>query len=383
MKMLKFDQFLLELESSTKYKEMTKVFSNDDKRSNSISVVEPKTISPKGWGELILFNEEGVALNAFKKDRLEVQDILSGFLFDNKKIVYQIPKILSSAMNILADNKTLEELDLKGSKYHILDLGQIEMWNGKFSYYPVFVPAEVERKKFKGGHFYAVAERSLFAPKLLAFFYGQNPEDMSPTYLAHQALFQLKQSKESKIDTEDFMENYSIVNPYGENFILTLDFTKTTMDSILEDAKKQINKQIASEEPSKFTKNIKDSLPIGRESSQISIRPGKQIGLIVPFISQTEFTMVTVKEILNLKDIQNSLKFRGGLGEIESIIISGIPEIEGSNKIVRSSLKKGSKIKWKSKGGGIKTGKISSDGSFITPDANLISSGTIPVRISL
>jgi hypothetical protein len=369
---------------SKAYREMTQVYPDQQKRSESKSVIEPKTISPEGWGQLFLLNEDGVILNAASKQKIEIKEILDGFLHHNKNLVDSVPKILSKTLNLISNNETILNFNPKNYgdyEFYILDLGKIEMYNGKFNLYPVFVPNELQRQRFRGGHLYAVAQKGLFEPQLFSFFYSDDPDKISPNYLADQALFYLKKSKGVKVDQKDFLDNYTIVYPYGKDYTVVLDFTKPNIESILNDVKNQVNKS----ENSVEIEDVEISgIPTAeKRSSQISIRPGKKIGLIVPFISKTEFTMVSIKEILNLKEIQNALKFRGGLGEIESVNISWILEEGQQSKVVKSSLKRGTKIKWKSKGGGLKEGKITSTGSFITPDVNLITSGVVPVRIDV
>lgn len=388
MSILKFSGFLNEMELSQEYKDVIKTYPLSYKKELSKSVVEPKTVSPEGWGQLFLLNEDGVILNAGSKQKLELKSILDGFLHHDKQLTDRVPKILATTLNMLGDNETIKKYkpnNYENYKYFILDLGKIVLYNGNFNLYPVFVPGHHSVQRFRGGHLYAVAYRNSDSePELMSFFYSDDLENMSPTYLADQALYHLKKVMKrvtfEKIDREDFMENYKLVSPYGEDFVLTLDFKKPTEQEILSDALRQINKSEPSEvqeEPKRIGMSVAD-----RESTQISLKPGKKLGLIIPYISETQFTMVTIKEIVSLQEIQNAMKFRKGLSEIDNIIISCTLDGEDSNKIIRSTLKRGSRVSWKSKGE-MKQGKISSNGSMITPDINMLSKGIVPVRVTV
>jgi hypothetical protein len=380
MKILNFKNFLIEMEPALVYQDMIKVYSDSEKKSNSLSIIEPKTISPRGWDDLRLFTEDGNELIPNKRGEITLEEIFGGFLFDNQDLAKKTPRIIANALNMIAYNKPLQELNPKG-EYFILDLGKIQLWNGKYALYPIFIPADREMRKYMGDHFYAVAEKSIFQPKIYAFFYSKDRDQISPTYFAHQALFHLKSAKKKRIEEDVFMNNYQILEPYGPNFVLRIDFSLGSVDLIEKDIERQILKI---EKPKKPEESRGQLLQSERGISQISLRPGKKIGLIVPYINKEKFTQVIIKEILNIQEIQNALKFRKGLGELEKVEVSWTIEGDTSGKTSRSVLKRGSKIEWKPKGGDLVVGKIS-DGpsSFITPDVNLISSGTVPVKLSV
>lgn len=383
MKVLKFEDFINEAYLGKRYKEMTSITPlKSVNPANVISIIEPKSRSSQGWSELVLYNEDGKPLNANTRNKLATEEILGGFLFDNPELVEKVPSIISKSLNILTNNQTLEKFKPKGSKYYILDLGKAFLWNGKMRLYVEFVPSDPDRKRYRGGHFYAVGRGGPFGPELFSIFYSGDKGSMAPEYLAHQALYHLKKDKGEKIEEKDFMDNYEVVYPYGEDFELSIDFTAYTEDFILREVLRQVDK---SQLPPKMMRRGDvegETLPSRKPASQISIRPGKKIGLIVPFISKDKFTTVTIKEILNLKEIQDALKLRGSLGDIEELVVTWYLD-DKSPKPVRSVLRRGTKIKWESKGEGTKEGKIVTEGSFITPDKNLILSGVVPIRVNV
>ena len=381
MNILNFNDFLNEAYLSKKYQELTNITPlKSVNPANVISIIEPKSRSGQGWSDFILYNEDGRPLYANTKNKLATDEILGGFLFDNPDLIEKVPAIISKSLNIFTNNQTLEKFKPKGSKYYILDLGKVFLWNGKMRLYIEFIPSDPDRKKYRGGHFYAVGKGGPFGPELFSIFYSGDKGSMAPEYLAHQALYHLKKDKGERIDEKDFMDNYEVVYPYGEDFELSIDFTAYTEDFILREVLRQVDK---SQLPAKSTRrgDVEGSgLPSKKPVSQISIRPGKKIGLIVPFISKDQFTMVTIKEILNLKEVQDAMKLRGSLGDIEELVITWYLD-DKSPKPVRSVLRRGTRIKWDSKGEGTKEGRIVSEGSFITPDKNLISSGVVPIRV--
>jgi hypothetical protein len=360
------------------YKEVTKVYPDNEKRGGSRSIIEPKKISPEGWGEMILLNEEGKMLDSYQKMKLNTADILKGFVYGKEDLTNKIVKIITNAINSLATSKKIEEFKpIEKSKYYLIDFGKIELWNGKFSLYPILIPNNTDMRKYQGGRFYAVAEESLLEPSLITFFYSQDPDKISPKFLFHQALYQLNKAKGKKTDEKEFMDNVQIVNPYGDDFILRLDLTKNTSKEIERSILDQINgtpEETTEIEKEAQPNNLEDST---RRKSSIQIAPGKKIGIIVPYISKDNFTEIEIKEILNLKEIQNASKFIRGLGDINYIEISWARK---DGKLIKSKLERGSKIQWKKKGE-IITGKIEEKGPMIVPNKEIIAQGSIPISV--
>jgi hypothetical protein len=387
MNILGFEQFINEMYLSDKYKERIKVYPGEARRSDSKSAVESKLVSPEGWAELLIMDENGKIINSYGRDKVSTSDILGGMLFDKKSMLKDIPKILSKAMNYLGSSEIIKnfEPDNKEYKYYLVDLGIMEMVQKHLTYYPVFVKGGDTSRKYEGRNFYAVAATRLNEPILYSFFYSASPNEISQKYLYDQAMWHLnKAASEGKTDykpirSEEFMQSCLMVHPYGKDFVLKIDLNKESVEAV----EKDILSQLKMNEPVKDEPKEKtDGIPMeARGQSHLSITPGKTIGLIIPYISAEEFTIVTIKEILNIKKIQDALKFKSGLRDIDSIDISWVKEGDEKGVPGRSTIKRGTVFQTRFKKKYVKC-KVSEDKSFITPNANVISEGSVPIKIT-
>lgn len=320
MKILNFTSFLNEILFSYHWKERS-AEENEKEEINwkKESRILPARKSENGWEIQSLVDTEGKILNAN-----------SYFKTVDKGEIFILSSITDALREITRSGRLANYSPGKQKKFIFLNLGSVCLWNGEKEGKIIF---SVKNGKYSGDTLYGI---SVWEPNSQQYkgvtFVFQNSTAEGKSKFIENFYSHLSRKKEIDVEKEESLENYDLNdfrNPYGPSFKCVIDLTKD---------KKTIEAEIKRQVDGKDWINPKESEKLFKieqkpYEGQLTLKPGMQISIKVPYINQDDLTPVEIKEIQDLKRIGTAIKSQS-LSSINEIKFSFSPLEEKQKKFV-------------------------------------------------
>lgn len=307
-KLLLFESFvekLYEIKFTGHWKERSAMPKEDNANQSRIQQYSDKF--KYGW------TLDGLIDN--RRDSVDVESFLKDTSLDAETLKREIVE----ALRVLTRSSALEKWRDLNSKYQLLDLGKIGVYNGNKTVYPLLKTRSEEK-----GIIYDPAEG----------VWGIADQNEGITFMYYPAnkegaeLFYSQARRSSKLRDLDFLKSSNFFSPYGQGFKLIIDATDPSPASRV----KKLEKQVQGEEIEFGPEKEKEYVSVQiAEPQRKTFSSGDSIGAIVKYVSATEPTPGKIQEILNIGEIKDAQKAKN-LDRIKEIKIRFIPDSEDHRK---------------------------------------------------
>jgi hypothetical protein len=251
-----------------------------------------------------------------RRDLVNTEEFLKNTSLDTETLKREIVE----ALRVLTRSSALEKWRDLNSKFQLLDLGKIGIYNGNKTLYPLFKTKSIDK-----GITYEPAEG----------VWGIADQNEGITFMYYPAnkkgaeLFYSQARRSSKLKDLDFLKSANFFSPYGQGFKLIIDATDPSPASRV----KKLEKQVQGEEIEFGPEKEKEYVSVQiAEPQRKTFSPGDSIGAIVKYVSATEPIPGKIKEIINISEIKDAQKAKN-LDKIKEIKIKFIPDSEDYRKI--------------------------------------------------
>lgn len=268
------------------------------------------------YGEKFKFGWTLEGLIDNRRDLVNIDDFLKNTKLDTETAKKEIVE----ALRVLTRSSALEKWRDMNSKFQLLDLGKIGIYNGIKTTYPLFKTRSVDKgiTYDPAEGVWGIADRN---EGITFLYYPANKEGAE--------LFYSQARRSSKLGDLDFLKSANFFSPYGKGFALVIDGTDPSPVS----RARKLEKQILGEEidfgPEK--EKVYTSIQI-LEPQKKTFSPGVSIGAIVNYVSATEPISGKIQKIINIGEIKDAQKAKN-LDKIKEIKIGFVPDSEKYRKV--------------------------------------------------
>ena len=253
----------------------------------------------------------GWALDGLIDNRRNPVDI-NGFLQDTNLDEETLKREIVQALRVLTRSLTLERWSEPNTRYQLLDLGKIAVYNGDKNAYPLFGTKNEEKGIVydSAEGVWGIAEKN---EGITFMYYPANKEGAE--------LFYSQARRSSNLRDLDFLQSSNFFSPYGQGFKLIIDATDPSPVS----RARKLEMQVRGQKIELGPEPERDFVPVQTpDPTRKTISPGDEIEYIVKFIDGEKFLKGRILDIFNMEDIKKAQRTKS-LSGIQDIKVRFLP----------------------------------------------------------